>query len=200
VLGTGPYTEYLFRQLGPVASGAAVASVDQDFLSAVNNVSPYGIVAKLRWAGVAGMSRGLATAVIWLYTLVPVGIAVRARCAPEDRLAQAQVWLGILNLAALRSPNAPGVYVLGGTLWLLTLLAADLRGRRAAAALAACWLLFLGVPPLPWQRPLAIVSVVPSILCVGLNVWSVLRVSRCAERAARRTPMPASWVAGGSIA
>jgi alpha-1,2-mannosyltransferase len=159
-----------------------VSFVDDDFISAVNNVSAYGVVIKLRWLGLPGMSHGIATGLAWLYTLIPLFAALRARCAGAEPLAQAQVWLALLNLAALRSPNAPGVYVLGPSLWLLTLLAAEARRRGSwIVGIVACWVLFLGLPPVPWRQLLLLVSLLPTAACIGLNLWAVLRVSRCTQ-------------------
>ena len=43
------------------------------------------------------------------------------------RLRHAQLWLGVLSLASFRSPFVPDAYGLVGTLWLLTLIAAERR-------------------------------------------------------------------------
>jgi hypothetical protein len=55
-----------------------------------------------------------------------------------------------LNLAALRSPVAPSAYVVVPSLWLLTLLASEVRGRPAlVVGFAAAWLAVMGSPPCP---------------------------------------------------
>jgi hypothetical protein len=184
VMGPDPYREYIGSQLPRVASGEAVAFADSDFATVVNNVSAYGIVPKLRWMGVPGMSQPLASTVAWLYTAVPLALVFLASQVPSTRLGRAEIWLALLNLSSLRSPQSP-IYVIAGSLWLLSLLAAEARGRRTWAwGITLAWLLLLGVPPLPWQQALLAASLLPTILCVAVSAWTIIRV-RGGQPAAR---------------
>jgi hypothetical protein len=85
------------------------------------------------------------------------------------------VWLGLLNLGALRSPVAPSAYVTAPMLWLLALLAGDVRGRYTRAiALAMVWLVIMGPPPLPGRADL-MVGLFGQALALALGVWVVTR-------------------------
>ena len=79
-----------------------------------------------------------------------VGVAVapargRANGHERLRLRTAQVWLGLLSLASFRSPFVPDAYALIGTLWLLTLMAAEGHWQApgaspsSSAARSPCW-------------------------------------------------------------
>jgi hypothetical protein len=173
--GPAPFVEYLSQRLGPVASGEAVESFATDFSTVINNVSAYSAVVKLSWLGVPGMSTGLAEAVSWLYSLLPLAAAWWVRKVEGPFLLRVQVGLGLVNLAALRSPNAPSIYVLAGTLWLLVLLTPRVAGsRRKVAGLALAWVLFLGLPPLPVRSLLLVASLVMQSLCLAVSLWAVL--------------------------
>jgi hypothetical protein len=92
------------------------------------------------------------------------------------RLRQAQVWLGLLNLASFRSPFVPDAYALIGTLWLLTLLAAEghwrTTGRLALAVAAAATFVVLdgGVLPDPVPSWIVTGSLVAQIGMIALNL------------------------------
>jgi len=102
-------------------------------------------------------------------------LAWRARLASLNRRFQAMAWLALLNLAALRSPVAPSAYVTGPILWLLALLAAEVRHRYSMAiALGVMWVVIMGPPPLPDRIDLVLV-----LLCQGvalaLGIWMLMR-------------------------
>ena len=73
------------------------------------------------------------------------------------RLRRAQVWLGLLSLASFRSPFVPDAYALFGTLWLLTLVAAEghwqARGRLALAVAAVMSMIVLDGGPITVPVP-----------------------------------------------
>jgi hypothetical protein len=111
----------------------------------------------------------------------------------------ALLWLGLLDLAALRSPEAPSAYVLAPVLWLLVLLAATVRGRWRVAGLALAWVLVVGPPPLPDRADL-LVNLVLQGFAIALCTIVVLRSMRvpAVESARMAAPDPLVSVATGS--
>jgi len=122
-----------------------------------------------------------------------VWLAWRARLEPPNRRALVVVWLALLSLAALRSPLAPSAYVTAPVLWLLALLAAEVRSRYwMAMALGVAWTLIMGPPPLPDKVDL-VVTMLGQVLVVATSVWALLHFpTRTSEKSTRATvPMPA---------
>jgi hypothetical protein len=155
VVGFDPFRTFVTFQLPRMSNGAAFPWL-QDFVPAIaQNHSIFGIVVKLRAAGVPGMTFGVASKVAWVYSIVAVAIAwVLGRSTERDRGAEALVWLGLLQLATLRSPFAPDVYAVIAPLWIIALLVprVQIRGR---IVLAAAWIVLCGaVALLTISRPM----------------------------------------------
>ena len=55
-------------------------------------------------------------------------------------------WATLFTLASLRSPLAPS-YTLFALVWALSILAAEVRGRRQTAALAPAWVILATPQP-----------------------------------------------------
>jgi alpha-1,2-mannosyltransferase len=179
VLGLGPWKSFFVDHLPRLESGEAFAfsgyEVGRDVIE--NNLSIPSIVYKLRLVGVPGMSHGLAHHAGTLYTLVLLGLTWwLARRDERDRGADVRTWLAILNLAAMRSPLAPGIYVASGTVLMLTLLAASARKRGVWPRLQIgfAWLFVVGLPPLPWT----LVSMIASFVMQAINVATNLLALR----------------------
>jgi alpha-1,2-mannosyltransferase len=178
ILGTDPFAAFVSYQLPRIVSGEAFSFTERaDVPSFVvsRNFSIYGVVAKLRLLGVGGVGSTTAHALTWGYTMLLLWLAWRARLASLNRRFQAMAWLALLNLAALRSPVAPSAYVTGPILWLLALLAAEVRHRYSMAiALGVMWVVIMGPPPLPDRIDLVLV-----LLCQGvalaLGIWMLMR-------------------------
>lgn len=184
VFGAAPFVEYVqVGQAAKVAGGAAVRAFEDDFLTVVNNISAYSLVLKLRYGGVPGMTTPLAEGVSWAWSILPLGLAWWAGRRRLSAVGAVTIWLALLNLAAMRSPNAPAVYTLAGTLWLLAWLAHRAMSWQGVAGLTACWVLFMGLPPLPSRGLLVALSVLVHGLAVGLNVWAVAQGARGAALA-----------------
>ncbi|HUM10701.1 MAG TPA: hypothetical protein VLT82_07130 [Myxococcaceae bacterium] len=94
------------------------------------------------------MTHGLGAVLGWLFTFALLGLAWASGKRAESRVELARVWLALLSLGAFRSPLAPP-YVALSLLWLLSLLAGEIRGRTSRAlAVVVAWLLIMGTPPL----------------------------------------------------
>jgi hypothetical protein len=185
VLGSGPFAAFLNYEMPRLQSGEAFAFARwlPEYATEIiaRNQTPFALIAKLNELGVPGMTDELARSVNWVYSFFVLGLAIWAARTAAGRTHQAQVWLALLNLAALRSPGA-FVYHVVGSLWLLTLLAAEMPGRRRlSVALGICWvfLFFLpGVLPLPVFPPppaMMFLSGIGVVLMVALNTWVILR-------------------------
>ena len=160
ILGTDPFVAFVSYQLPRIVSGEAFSfneRADVPSFIVSRNFSIYGIVAKLRLLGLAGVGPTTAQALTWGYTVLLLGLAWRARVPVASRRFQVMTWLALLNLAALRSPVAQSQYVTAPMLWLLALLAAEVRHRYwIAIALGAAWT-YHGPPPLPDRIDLVLV-------------------------------------------
>lgn len=178
VLGTEPFIAFISYQLPRMASGAAFSfgeRADIPTFIVSRSFSIYAVVAKLRLLGIADLGVTVAKAITWIYTASLLWLAWRADVRGSDKRIQLLVWLALLNLAALRSPVAPSAYVTGPTLWLLALLAPEVKSRYSRGiALAAVWLLIMGPPPLP-DRVDLLVGLVGQALALALGVWVLVR-------------------------
>ena len=186
VLGWSPFGAFLTYQLPRIHSGEAFSFYEHEAIVVSRNLGIPGLVTKLQFLGVPGMSRELGAVLGWLFTLVLLWLAWTAGRRAEGRVAEARAWLALLSLGALRSPLAPP-YVTLSMLWLLTLLAGVIRGRASwVVGFVAAWLLIMGPPPLTGATEF-IVAFAGQL--VGLAVcWLALFWP---PRAAAGTPEPA---------
>jgi hypothetical protein len=178
ILGTDPFVAFVSYQVPRIVSGEAFSFNERADVPAFivsRNFSIYGIVAKLHLLGLVGVRSTTAHALTWGYTLLLVGLAWRARAASPDRRFQAMAWLALLNLAALRSPVAPSAYVTAPMLWLLALLAAEVRHRYTMAiALGVAWVVIMGPPPLPDRMDL-VLGLLGQGVALALGLWVLMR-------------------------
>jgi hypothetical protein len=189
-LGTGPFVDFVSYQLPRLASGDAFPWAELPPVAAING-GVYGMLTKLRALGVPGTDKGTAAIICHLYAVAVVMplawlAARRLRRAEgllrpvEHRLRQAQTWLALLSLAAARSPFLPDVYATLGSLWLLTLIAAE--GASAArlfglalTGVACCWLLDVQALPSPLPVWLLLATLGIQLVMLSLHVWAVAR-------------------------
>jgi hypothetical protein len=186
-LGPRPFEGYVHHLLPRLASGEAWSFVADDAdVSAINDSVP-GLVLKLKTLGVAGMSHATENAVGWAWTLLTFGLTVLAawRSARMSRLEQAASWLGIVTLAAFRSPFVPDIYGLVTPMWMLSLvLAARPLSWRTAGWAALAWIVFDAVLPFG-GTPLAgnarlLISTLSQVTALGLCLWVLCRGPRSA--------------------
>jgi hypothetical protein len=185
VLGPEPYVAFLRYQVPRLASGAAFAFFLGRPAMLARNFSLYALPLKLRGLGVPGMTLGTSSALssAYLLLLLVVGV-VAARRTSGSRLDQAQRWLALLNLAALRSPLAPYVYVLSGTIWLLTLIAPTATTNRALVGLVVAWLYFSVALYVGIHDPLRD-GIVGQLAVLALNMWVAVRAPRGSDLSER---------------
>jgi hypothetical protein len=104
--------------------------------------------------------------------------------AERLRLRTAQVWIGLLSLASFRSPFVPDAYALIGTLWLLTLIAAEghwqAPGRIALVIGGAITMLVLdgGAIPIPVPAWIMAATLALQVAAFALNLAVVLTPGR----------------------
>jgi alpha-1,2-mannosyltransferase len=178
ILGTDPFVAFVSYQLPRIVSGEAFSfneRADVPSFIVSRNFSIYGIVAKLRLLGLTGVGSTTAHALTWGYTMLLLWLAWRARIASPSRRLQAIAWLALLNLAALRSPVAPSAYVTAPMLWVLALLAAEVRHRYTMAiAIGAAWVVIMGPPPLPDKIDL-VSGLLGQGVALALGIWMLMR-------------------------
>ena len=182
-LGWAPFEAFLSYQLPRIQSGEAFSFYEDNELVVSRNLGIPGLVTKLHFLGAPGMTHALGAALGWLFTLVLLWLAWTAGRRAEDRVGHSRVWLALLTLGALRSPLAPP-YVSLSTLWLLTLLAGEIRGRASrVVSFVVAWLLVMGPPPLT-GAPEFTVSFLGQLVGLAVCVWPLLRPRPSPEAAA----------------
>jgi uncharacterized membrane protein len=171
-LGWAPFHAFLTYQLPRIQSGEAFSFYEANELVVSRNLGIPGLVTKLQFLGVPGMTRTLGAALGTVYTLLLLWLAWAAGRRAEGRVAEARVWLALLTLGAFRSPLAPP-YVTLSTLWLLTMLAGEIRGRRSwTAGFVVAWALIMGPPPLHGAAEF-IVAFLGQLAGLAVSVWAL---------------------------
>jgi hypothetical protein len=186
VVGWTPFEAFLSYQLPRIHSGEAFSFYEDKELAVSRNLGIPGLVTKLHFLGVPGMTHGAGAVLGWLFTFLVFAVAWLARRRTEGRVQQARVWLALLSLGAFRSPLAPP-YVSLSLLWLLTLLAGEIRGRTSwVVAVVVAWLLIMGTPPLTGATEF-VVSALGQLAGLVVCGWALLAPSPAASDA----PVPA---------
>jgi hypothetical protein len=207
MVGSAPFVDFFRYQLPRIESGQAFFFMEAP--DAVHiNYGVHGLAIKLRslglpWTGHDAASRAASLYGVLLLPLAVVSgwrlrqLASGAMDRERLRLRQAQVWLGLLNLASFRSPFVPDAYALFGTLWLLTLVAAEghwqARGRVALLIAGATAMAITdGVAPVPVPAWILVVAVCVQLAAIACNVGVALTPGR-SPTATRvpRSPQPA---------
>ena len=197
-VGTTPFLDFLRYQLPRIESGQAFFWMDSAEMAPVN-YGVHGLVIKLRFLGLPWTGQEAASRAASLYALLLVPLAFvsawslhRLGNGPIDRqrlrLRQAQVWLALLSLASFRSPFVPDAYALIGTLWLLTLVAAEghwqTRGRIALVVAGAMTMIVLDGGPNTAPVPSWIIAgtLVLQLAAMAFNVVVALTPDRAPKR------------------
>jgi hypothetical protein len=193
-VGPTPFVDFARYQLPRMQSAEAFFWIENPEMAPVNQ-SVYGLVTKLRLLGVPGTGAGAAVLLSSLYALLLVplallaarrlrGLAAAGFDPSRARLRQAEVWLGLLSLASFRSPFVPDAYGLVGTLWLLTLIAAEKRrsiaGWLALGVAAAAFSLILdgGLVPTPVPVWMTLLTLGLQLAALAVNAVVVLAPAR----------------------
>ena len=194
MVGSVPFVDFFRYQLPRIESGQAFFWMENADAAAIN-YGIHGLVIKLRFLGLPWTGHEAASRAASLYAvlLLPLSFvsAWRLRAlatGPIDperlRLRKAQVWLGLLSLASFRSPFVPDAYALIGTLWLVTLLAAEghwqMRGRIALVVAGATAMIVLDGGPIPTAVPAWVMAatLVVQVAAIVFNALIVLTPGR----------------------
>ncbi len=179
VVGIDPFRAFFDYHLPRIISGEAFSFFLKNNLVLAANASVYAIPFKLERLGVPGMSGEVASWLIWFYTVLLIIVTVIAARRPKNFTSDVCVWLALLALCSLRSPNAPNVYIGTAALWLLTLLAVDTRGKwwRVLIFIFA-WLCMSVQPPLPDEKTTIALWMSGQVAILILGFWVMLRNGR----------------------
>ena len=204
MIGSAPFVDFVRYQLPRIASGEAFFWMEAADAAPIN-YGIHGLVIKLRFLGVpwTGAEAASRAASLYAVLLLPLAAVAAWRLRqlgsgaldPERfRLRQAQVWLGLLSLASFRSPFVPDAYALFGTLWLLTLVAAEghwqWRGRIALVGGGAIAMTVLdGGPATGAPSWLMAVTLCFQLAAIAFNAAIVLTPGR-APRGTRVSSTP----------
>jgi hypothetical protein len=179
VLGTAPFVAFVTYQLPRIADGRAFDFYLRQPFYIARNYSVAALPYKLRLLGVPGMGAALSHALGWIYALTLLGLVVwTARQKERDRLGEAMVWLGLLNLGALRSPLAPSAYVASGAIWLITFLIAARPTWRTILFCIVAGVLLTGTPPLPKPRVDVAVNLIGWVAMFAVCLYAILQARR----------------------
>jgi hypothetical protein len=180
ILGVAPMQAFLSFELPRLMNGQAFTFIDREGLALfikARNFSIYGLLVKLQLLGISGFNTTIFHLLQWIYTIVIFVLTFFAarKNLGSSRLAKAQAWFAVLILASLRSPIAPSAYVVVPALFLLVLLAGEIRGRITYGFLfVVAWILIMGVPPLP-DRPELLIDLLGDAVTLALCMWVLIR-------------------------
>jgi alpha-1,2-mannosyltransferase len=194
MVGSVPFWDFFRYQLPRVASAQAFPWIENSDAAAIN-YGVHGLVIKLRFLGLPWTGPVAASRAASLYGVLLLPIALgsawqlrRLAAGPMNaerlRLRTAQVWIGLLSLASFRSPFVPDAYALIGTLWLLTLIAAEghwqAPGRIALVIGGAITMLVLdgGAIPIPVPAWIMAATLALQVAAFALNLAVVLTPGR----------------------
>jgi Glycosyltransferase family 87 len=189
LFGRKPFDDFVSDQIPAIASGAAFSFNDRpEWIP--TNYGVYGLVAKMRLLGIAGMTHEAGAIVASAYgvALVVLVIVLLVRIVRRERdgrsvLESPLVWLSLLNLAALRSPYVGDGYAQVGTLWLLALTASQRRWTRlqllAIAVAFALWAVTLeGFAPARPSAWMIVFSIITQVTLIAFNLTMLVRTVR----------------------
>ncbi len=185
-MGTGPFRAFA-ASLPSMSHGdlffpSSIEAADRARLAAVN-FSVFGLVMKLRQAGVPHLGPDIAGAIGWIYTLALLALLWRASARARPGLPLAQVWLAALVLGAARSPFVPSAYGAIGALWLWTLLAAEGGSWRRWTACAVGFLSLVyvvpdGHPGFPPVGARLVIGLLQQLIVFSLGFFILVREAR----------------------
>lgn len=139
------------------------------------NVSVFGLVLRLRLLGFESLDFGAARLLNALFSVMVVLLALYTGRRQADRARQVAVWLGLLTLAALRSPLAPIAYYPATGFWLLSwLVAISPSWRRRIGVLVLAWIFLSPTPPMGSPQAQVVVSALCPLLLLFLSVRSTV--------------------------
>jgi alpha-1,2-mannosyltransferase len=224
--GWKPISDFIWYEMPKIASGEAFPQTER-VTTSIANLSVYGETVRLRsllksWFGLQWFGPEVGRPIASIYGLVVILLAAAAgwlagrqgwltAVTPEVRIKLAQLVLALLSLLAFRSPFVGSIYGYLGTMWLLTLLAAEASTVRARVGwlawfgvlAAAMWLTPSPAPPAslipPPQGWMAVTSVMFSSVLL-LNLGVAARVMALAwNRGPTAAPLGAAVVARADL-
>ena len=141
------------------------------------NFSIEGFLMKLQLLKIGGIGPATIHAAQWIYSLLLIWFAYFAASVrhPESRLRSVQIWLALLTLASFRTPLVPAFYAMAPTLFLLCLVAPEIRGRwKYAVLITVFWLVIMGGPPLPDNVEI-VLDLIGQTAATSVSLWTLLR-------------------------
>ncbi len=201
LFGWGPMHDFVTYEIPRISNGEAFPQSEGRAVAA--NYSVYGLTVRLRNLGLTAVQAPVGRAVASGYGVLVLVLALAAgwysRRSHDDamsRLALAQLWLALLNLASFRSPFVGMVYGAAGTFWLLTLLIAGAQGTGRRMGWLCVFAVLGGafaLVPSPSDAPASAFGLwwsgVHMAGILALNVWVAL--SRLRAAIARGEPIVA---------
>jgi len=184
-LGRAPWHDFVTTGMSHLTSGTSwwfLYIPDLKDVAAINQSIP-GLAAKAAEVMPVSDIRLAIHRLNAPYALILAILAVFAafRMEGTDKLTRAQVWMGLLALAALQSPFVPDVYALTAPLWLWALFMPRFWGRPLPLFL--CSLLWIPLSAvLPFEGPLGtegmvrlVIATTIQLVAVGLAGYGVLQ-------------------------
>jgi hypothetical protein len=190
VFGLQPLQSFLLYELPRLLSGEAMRWAFNDLLNIIINGAPFSIPFKLAALGVPFANVFAAARYTNAgYTLLLLGLTVFFSLAPRTRSQKLYLWLGVLTLAALQSPFAPG-YVIMPVFWIITLLAADVKNAAGVIALGLVWIA-LTVPVSVTDTSGVVIGLFQQAVLFGVLLFALWRKPAPLPPAPQLIPQPA---------
>jgi hypothetical protein len=178
VLGTSPWHFFIETNVPLMTSGNVMSFVDRDALVVAQNVSPFSLPLKLRELGLAEWGLDEAQRVSKGFWLLLFGLTAWTARRRGDARHFILVWSAIAMLGAIQS-NFAGQHVMVGMIYLMMVLATEVRTVGATVLFAVGWLLFTLFPAAPSQPTFMLgFGLLQGVIVVGFLVWLLLRKPR----------------------
>ena len=188
VYGVGTWREFLVGELPRLLSGESFPQIRNPG-NAVVNLSVFGLVAKLRFLGLAALDYDAGRMAARAAFVALAGVAVwtgrrvggLVDSGHLDRAPHAMLWLAVLNGAAFLSPFVGVAYGGFGTAWLAVMAMAAAPSRRVRiAALSAFVLLSVALVAMPSPTPNRVpggwllgAALASQVIVLAVSAWAV---------------------------
>lgn len=149
IFGYDTLKDFIFFEIPLLRSGQAMYWLDKQTNEILINFSPFGIPFKLGLLGIKlENSWQIAKIIGNLYTVLIVIVTVYFSFKEREPRQKVYLWSGVLTLAGLQSPFAPG-YVGIPLLWAMTIIAADIKSKNGFILLVLGWICLNSLLPVP---------------------------------------------------
>lgn len=188
VFGPTPWSFFVHTLLPNMASSQVMRFLDDGPRQIAINSAPFSLPFKLSALGVGEAGWAVAKRVNQGFTLLLLGLTVWTALVPATDRHDLLRWASIAMLGSVATSFA-GPHVHVSTVFVLLLLAGELRGWRAWCGYAALWMILVVFPlPMP-TTALLLGGLLQTLVLVGLFTWLIVRSPRPDVGSGRAVPL-----------